>query len=93
MKTIQHWIGGTLTTGASTRTAPVWNPATGDQPPKTLLLLADDLQKNAAAAVAKDKAAQDELAKERETFKTDLADALAKLKTAQDNLAKANETV
>ena len=29
MNTIEHWIGGTTTTGASTRTADVWNPATG----------------------------------------------------------------
>ena len=37
MKTIQHWIGGTLTAGRSTRTAPVWNPATGEQQAEVLL--------------------------------------------------------
>ncbi len=26
-----HWIGGKPTTGSSTRTSPVWNPATGEQ--------------------------------------------------------------
>ncbi len=72
---------------------PPWNPAAGDQPPKTLLVLSDDLQKNAAAAVAKDKAAQDELAKERDSFKTEMTDLQAKLKTAQDNLAKAHKDV
>ena len=30
MRTIEHWIGGKATAGASTRTAPVFNPATGD---------------------------------------------------------------
>jgi hypothetical protein len=69
---------------------PAWNPATGDQPPKTLLVLADDLQKSAAAAVAKEKAVQDELTKERESFKADLSESQTKLKTAQDSLAKAN---
>jgi malonate-semialdehyde dehydrogenase (acetylating)/methylmalonate-semialdehyde dehydrogenase len=37
VNTIQHWIGGTLTTGASTRTAPVWDPATGEQQAEVLL--------------------------------------------------------
>src|SRR6201986_2475970 len=31
MRTIQHWISGSETTGASTRWGPVWNPATGEQ--------------------------------------------------------------
>src|SRR6266550_919896 len=31
MRTIQHWIAGSETTGASTRWGPVWNPATGEQ--------------------------------------------------------------
>ena len=31
MKIIPHWIGGTLTTPADGRLAPVWNPATGEQ--------------------------------------------------------------
>jgi malonate-semialdehyde dehydrogenase (acetylating)/methylmalonate-semialdehyde dehydrogenase len=29
-KTIQHWIAGKDFTGSSTRTAKVWNPATGE---------------------------------------------------------------
>ena len=37
MKTVQHWIGGSATSGASTRTVPVWNPATGEQQAEVLL--------------------------------------------------------
>ncbi len=37
MKTIQHWIGGNLSMGVSSRTAPVWNPATGEQQAQVLL--------------------------------------------------------
>jgi malonate-semialdehyde dehydrogenase (acetylating)/methylmalonate-semialdehyde dehydrogenase len=52
MRTIQHWIGGTETAGASTRTAPVWNPATGEQQAEVLLAEAVDVQ-NAVATAAK----------------------------------------
>jgi len=31
MRTIEHWINGGATAGSSTRLAPVWNPATGEQ--------------------------------------------------------------
>ncbi|RNL83951.1 CoA-acylating methylmalonate-semialdehyde dehydrogenase [Halostreptopolyspora alba] len=31
MRTIQHWINGAFTPAGATRTAPVWNPATGEQ--------------------------------------------------------------
>jgi acyl-CoA reductase-like NAD-dependent aldehyde dehydrogenase len=31
VNTITHWIGGKPDTGTSTRTAPVYNPATGAQ--------------------------------------------------------------
>jgi malonate-semialdehyde dehydrogenase (acetylating)/methylmalonate-semialdehyde dehydrogenase len=31
VRTIQHWISGSETTGASTRFGPVYNPATGEQ--------------------------------------------------------------
>ena len=52
MMTIEHWIGGRRTAGSSTRTSPVWNPATGDQ--QASLLLAEpadvDLAVQAAAA-------------------------------------------
>ncbi len=44
MKTIQHWIGGSVTAGASTRTAPVWNPATGEQQADVLLAEPADVQ-------------------------------------------------
>ena len=37
MRTIEHWIGGTTTSGTSTRTAPVWNPATGEQQAQVVL--------------------------------------------------------
>ncbi len=37
MKTIGHWIGGATTRGAATRTAPVWNPASGQQQAQVLL--------------------------------------------------------
>jgi malonate-semialdehyde dehydrogenase (acetylating)/methylmalonate-semialdehyde dehydrogenase len=37
MRRIEHWIGGSETAGSSTRTAPVWNPATGEQQAEVLL--------------------------------------------------------
>jgi malonate-semialdehyde dehydrogenase (acetylating)/methylmalonate-semialdehyde dehydrogenase len=40
---VQHWIGGTLTAGAAARTAPVWNPATGEQQAQVLLAEAADV--------------------------------------------------
>jgi len=61
------------------------------KPPKSLLNLADDLQKAANTAAAKEKQAMDELAKERESFKAAVEDLNSKLKTSQDNLAKANK--
>ena len=36
-RTIRHRIGGEETTGASTRTAPVWDPASGEQQAEVLL--------------------------------------------------------
>jgi len=50
VNTIQHWIGGTLTTGASTRTAPVWNPATGEQQAEVLLAESADVDAAVASA-------------------------------------------
>jgi malonate-semialdehyde dehydrogenase (acetylating)/methylmalonate-semialdehyde dehydrogenase len=50
MRTIQHWIGGTATTGAATRTAPVWNPATGAQQAEVLLAEPGDVQSAVDAA-------------------------------------------
>jgi malonate-semialdehyde dehydrogenase (acetylating)/methylmalonate-semialdehyde dehydrogenase len=52
MKTIQHWIDGVATSGASTRTAPVWNPATGRQQAEVLLAEPADVH-GAVAAAAK----------------------------------------
>ena len=37
MRTVNHWIGGKASTGESTRTAPVWNPATGEQQAEVVL--------------------------------------------------------
>jgi malonate-semialdehyde dehydrogenase (acetylating)/methylmalonate-semialdehyde dehydrogenase len=37
MRKIEHWIGGGETAGSSTRTAPVWDPATGSQQAEVLL--------------------------------------------------------
>jgi malonate-semialdehyde dehydrogenase (acetylating)/methylmalonate-semialdehyde dehydrogenase len=44
MRTIQHWIGGAATSGSSTRVAPVWNPATGEQRAEVLLATEADVQ-------------------------------------------------
>jgi malonate-semialdehyde dehydrogenase (acetylating)/methylmalonate-semialdehyde dehydrogenase len=37
VRTLQHWIGGTTTAGTSTRTAPIWNPATGERSRQVVL--------------------------------------------------------
>jgi malonate-semialdehyde dehydrogenase (acetylating)/methylmalonate-semialdehyde dehydrogenase len=37
LKTVQHVIGGQETAGRSTRTSPVWNPATGEHQAQVLL--------------------------------------------------------
>jgi malonate-semialdehyde dehydrogenase (acetylating)/methylmalonate-semialdehyde dehydrogenase len=53
VRTIEHWIGGKPTAGASTRRAPVWNPATGQQQAEVLLATVadvDDAVRTAAAA-------------------------------------------
>ena len=52
VKTIQHRIGGSETNGASTRTAPVWNPATGDLQADVLLAEAADVDAAVKAAQA-----------------------------------------
>ena len=52
MRTIEHWIGGTTTSGTSTRTAPVWNPATGEQQAQVVLASAQDVDDAVAAALA-----------------------------------------
>jgi len=50
MRTIQHWIGGTVTSGASTRTGPVWNPATGELQAQVLLAEPSDVDTAVTAA-------------------------------------------
>ncbi|HEX4591492.1 MAG TPA: hypothetical protein VH120_16265, partial [Gemmataceae bacterium] len=74
-------------------TLPPWNPGTIDQPPKTLVALADDLQKQSGNADTKEKAATEALRTAQGEFKTALEDVNAKLKTSQDNLKKANDAL
>jgi len=50
MRTIQHWIGGSSTTGVSTRTAPVFDPATGQQHAEVLLAEPSDVDTAVDAA-------------------------------------------
>jgi malonate-semialdehyde dehydrogenase (acetylating)/methylmalonate-semialdehyde dehydrogenase len=52
MRTVQHWISGTETSGGSTRTAPVFNPATGAQQAEVVLAETSDV--DTAVAAAKD---------------------------------------
>jgi malonate-semialdehyde dehydrogenase (acetylating)/methylmalonate-semialdehyde dehydrogenase len=51
MRTIQHWIAGSETTGASRRWSPVWNPATGEQ--QAQVALAEPADVDAAVAAAR----------------------------------------
>jgi malonate-semialdehyde dehydrogenase (acetylating)/methylmalonate-semialdehyde dehydrogenase len=50
VKTIQHRIGGHETAGASTRTAPIWDPASGQQQAEVLLAEPEDVDAAVAAA-------------------------------------------
>jgi malonate-semialdehyde dehydrogenase (acetylating)/methylmalonate-semialdehyde dehydrogenase len=50
--TVQHWIGGRATAAGSTRSAPVFDPATGQQQAEVLLATRDDV--DTAVAAAKD---------------------------------------
>ncbi|GLZ15423.1 methylmalonate-semialdehyde dehydrogenase (acylating) [Actinomadura sp. NBRC 104425] len=50
MTTIDHWINGAPTQGASTRTAPVWNPATGRERARVPLASPADVDAAVAAA-------------------------------------------
>ena len=50
LKTIRHRIAGEETTGGSTRTAPVWDPATGRQQAEVLLAEAADVDAAVQAA-------------------------------------------
>jgi malonate-semialdehyde dehydrogenase (acetylating) / methylmalonate-semialdehyde dehydrogenase len=50
VRTVEHWIGGTVTSGQSTKQSPVWNPATGEQQAQVALGNAADV--DAAVSVA-----------------------------------------
>ncbi|MFT4288389.1 CoA-acylating methylmalonate-semialdehyde dehydrogenase [Nocardioides sp.] len=52
MRTIQHWIGGRPAAAGSTRTATVWNPATGQA--RAEVLLAETADVDAAVATARE---------------------------------------
>jgi malonate-semialdehyde dehydrogenase (acetylating)/methylmalonate-semialdehyde dehydrogenase len=52
MRTVTHWIGGKPATGESTRTGPVWNPATGEQQAEVLLASRTDVDAAVRAAAA-----------------------------------------
>jgi malonate-semialdehyde dehydrogenase (acetylating) / methylmalonate-semialdehyde dehydrogenase len=52
MRTVTHWIGGKPATGESTRTGPVWNPATGEQQAEVLLASHPDVDAAVQAAAA-----------------------------------------
>ena len=50
LKTVRHVIGGRETAGASTRAAPVWNPATGEHQAQVLLAETADVDVAVRAA-------------------------------------------
>src|SRR3954466_2764963 len=50
MTTVQHWIAGALTDAGSTRTAPVYNPATGQVAADVLLAETADVESAIDAA-------------------------------------------
>jgi malonate-semialdehyde dehydrogenase (acetylating) / methylmalonate-semialdehyde dehydrogenase len=50
LKTIQHRIAGAETPGSSTRTAPVFDPATGEQQAEVVLAAAQDVDRAVQAA-------------------------------------------
>jgi malonate-semialdehyde dehydrogenase (acetylating)/methylmalonate-semialdehyde dehydrogenase len=52
VRTVSHWIGGKPTTGESTRTAPVWNPATGEQQAEVVLGTTGDVDTAVRTAAA-----------------------------------------
>jgi malonate-semialdehyde dehydrogenase (acetylating)/methylmalonate-semialdehyde dehydrogenase len=52
MRTVTHWIGGKPATGESTRTGPVWNPATGERQAEVLLASRADVDAAVQAAAA-----------------------------------------
>ncbi|MDP9396601.1 MAG: CoA-acylating methylmalonate-semialdehyde dehydrogenase [Actinomycetota bacterium] len=52
MRTIEHWIGGKPTPATSTRTSPVYNPATGQQQASVLLASKADVDEAVRTAAA-----------------------------------------
>ena len=52
MRTIEHWIAGKPTSGTSTTTAPVWDPATGIQQAEVVLGSAADVDEAVRVAAA-----------------------------------------
>ena len=52
LRTVTHWIGGKPATGSSTRTSPVWNPATGEQQAEVALASAADVDTAVQTAAA-----------------------------------------
>jgi malonate-semialdehyde dehydrogenase (acetylating)/methylmalonate-semialdehyde dehydrogenase len=50
MRTVEHWIAGTSTAGGSGRTAPVFDPATGQQQAEVLLAGKADVEAAISAA-------------------------------------------
>jgi malonate-semialdehyde dehydrogenase (acetylating) / methylmalonate-semialdehyde dehydrogenase len=52
MRSIEHWIGGKPTSGSPTGSAPVWDPATGDQQAEVVLGSAADVDEAVRVATA-----------------------------------------
>jgi malonate-semialdehyde dehydrogenase (acetylating)/methylmalonate-semialdehyde dehydrogenase len=50
LRTIEHWIAGKTTSGSSDRTAPVFNPATGQQQAEVVLAATADVDAAVASA-------------------------------------------
>jgi malonate-semialdehyde dehydrogenase (acetylating)/methylmalonate-semialdehyde dehydrogenase len=50
MRQIQHWVGGSFVAGASTRSGPVFNPATGEQTGEVAFASREDVDGAVAAA-------------------------------------------
>ena len=53
MRTIDHWIAGRTTSGSSDRTAPVFNPATGEEQAEVRLADKEDVEAAIAAGRAR----------------------------------------
>ena len=52
MRTVEHWINGTTTSGDSTRTSVIWNPAKGEQQATLMLAEPSDVDRAVKAAGA-----------------------------------------